>query len=379
MSLGAVIGNKTRFGSFIFLGQNLLGKINNSVEKAVFGHTPEGGEVSEFILSNRNGLRIKVINFGAAITEAHVPDKDSQFADITLGFDTLAGYLENDPFLGVIAGRYANRIANGRFSLAGQDYKLATNNGPNHLHGGLKGFNKKLFTAEVVTDTEDETVRLSYTSADGEEGYPGEVALQLDYSLTQENELVMAYRATTSKATPINLTNHAYWNLEGESSGKIADHLLQIQATQFTPTDEHLIPTGELSSVEGTPLDFRSQQRLGTHLQTVGHAPNGYDHNFVLTKENKNALELAATVIHPDTGRRMDVLTTEPAVQLYTANFLDGTLTGKSGQPYNYQAGFCLECQHFPDSPNQPHFPSTILEPGQVYEQTTIHRFSVAG
>lgn len=347
------------------------------METTIFGQTDSGAQATLFTLKNKNGLIARISNYGAAITEMHVPDRDGEFKDITLGFDSLDGYLQNDPFFGVIAGRYANRIAKGRFNLGAKSYDLAINNGFNHLHGGLKGFNTKIWEATPISRNDSEGVRLTYTSPNNEEGYPGELKIQLDYVLSESNELRIAYTATTDQATPVNLTNHAYWNLEGEDAGQIGDHEISINADLFTPVDDDLIPTGEIHPVANTPLDFRSPRLIGERIKEVGHAPTGYDHNFVLNKSEIGALEKAAMVSHEGSGRRMEVFTTEPGVQLYTANFLDGTITGKSGKPYEYQNGFCLECQHFPDSPNQPHFPSTILHPGAVYEQTTVHRFSV--
>ncbi|MCS1408788.1 MAG: Aldose 1-epimerase [Verrucomicrobia subdivision 3 bacterium] len=346
------------------------------METASFGTTETGDEAQLFTLRTSNGLVVKITNFGAAVTEVHVPDRNGTFADVTLGFHNLTSYLKNDPFFGVVVGRYANRIVKGRFKLGGQTYQLATNNGSNHLHGGIAGFNKKLWNATSFESAEASGVSLHYTSPDGEEGYPGNVHLELTYSLNEANELKIDYRATSDQPTPLNLTNHAYWNLGGEHSGHIGDHLLTIHATHHTPTDSELIPTGEIRLVAGSPLDFRQPKAIGRDINQVGGRPLGYDHNFVLNKSQAGALELAATVTHPTTGRQLDVLTTEPALQFYTGNFLDGTLIGKSGTPYESQHGFCLECQHFPDSPNHPHFPSTILNPGQEYTQTTVHRFS---
>jgi aldose 1-epimerase len=347
------------------------------VETKIFGQTDSGAQATLFTLRNKNGLIARITNYGAAITEMHVPDRNGESKDVTLGFDSLEGYLRNDPFFGVIAGRYANRIAKGQFSLGAKSYDLAVNNGPNHLHGGKEGFNTKIWSATPLSENDSEGVRLTYTSPNNEEGYPGELKVQLDYILSESNELRMDYQATSDEATPINLTNHAYWNLGGEGSGQIGNHEISINADFFTPVDDDLIPTGEIHSVANTPLDFRSSRLIGERIKEVGHTPTGYDHNFVLKKSEIGALERAATARHEGSGRQMEVLTTEPGIQLYTANFLDGTIVGKSGTPYEYQNGLCLECQHFPDSPNQPHFPATILYPGTVYKQTTVHRFSV--
>ncbi len=347
------------------------------MEEKTYGHTRNGEEVKLFTLKNQNGLIARVSNFGAAITELHAPDRNGQCRDITLGFPSLEGYLKNEPFLGVVAGRFANRIAKGVFRIDGKCYELATNNGPNHLHGGNVGFNHQLWQVRSQPDAPSESVQLTYLSSANEEGYPGELRVQLRYTLTEENELVLEYEAASDQATPVNLTNHAYWNLRGEGTGQIHDHRLTLHARFYTPTDDTLIPTGAITPVESTPLDFLTPTPIGERIDGVGSQPTGYDHNFVLDKSEEGALELAATVQEPNSGRRMDVFTTEPGLQLYTGNFLDGTITGKQGQPYESQDGFCLECQHFPDSPNHPHFPSTILRPGTVYRQTTVHRFSV--
>lgn len=347
------------------------------METTTFGQTDSGAQATLFTLKNKNGLIARITNYGAAITEMHVPDRHGKLGDVTLGFHSLEGYLRNDPFFGVIAGRYANRIAKGRFNLGGQSYALAVNNGPNHLHGGINGFNTKIWEATPISERDSETLRLTYTSPNNEEGYPGELKVRLDYTLSDTNELQMNYQATTDHPTPINLTNHAYWNLQGDGSGPINDHELTINAKLYTPVDEALIPTGEIHSVDNTPLDFRSSRLVGERIKEIGKAPSGYDHNYVLDKSEIGALETAAILRHEETGRQMEVLTTEPGIQLYTANFLDGSITGKTGKPYTYQTGLCLECQHFPDSPNQPHFPSTILHPGSTYSQTTVHRFSI--
>lgn len=347
------------------------------VTKVSFGSLEDGSPVDQYVLTNANGMVVKIISYGAIITEALVPDKDGTLGDVVLGFDSLDGYLGEHPYFGAIAGRVANRIANGRFSLSGEDYTLATNNGPNHLHGGVKGFDKRLWSGEIV-DSPDAKVKFSYRSADGEEGYPGNLDVEVTYTLTAENELRIDYSAKTDKATPLNLTNHSYFNLAGEGSGAIHDHVLQIFAENYTPTDETLIPTGEIASVEGTGLDFREPTKIGARIAEVGEDPKGYDHNFVLNGyDESQPLRKAATVYEATSGRVMDVFTTEPGVQFYSGNFLDGTLTGKSGNKYESQTGFCLETQHFPDSINHPNFPSTVLEPGSEYTQTTIYQFSV--
>ena len=350
-------------------------KVITALGKTEFG-LPEGFCI--YTLQNANGLRVKITNFGAALIEVHAPDRNGNLADLALGFIDCADYLENVPSLGVVVGRYANRITNGKFTLDGNRYTLATNHGAHHLHGGIAGFGKKLWRGAPFETAEAGGVKLRYTSRDGEEGYPGQAQTELVYSLTKSNELRMEYRAVSDQATPLNLTNHAYWNLGGEGSGCIDGHILTIYADYYTPSDNLLIPTGEIRSVAGTPLDFRRPKAVETEMKKAGENLAGYGHNFVLNKSEFGALELAATVIHPASGRRMDVLTTEPGLQFYTGNSLDGTIVGKSGAVYGPQSGFCLECQHFPDSPNHPYFPSTILRPEQEYTQTTIHRFSIA-
>ena len=350
-------------------------EVITALRKSEFG-LPKGFCI--YTLQNANGLRFKITNFGAALMEVYAPDRAGNLADVALGFGDCAGYLENVPSLVVVVGRYANRIANGKFTLDGRRYTLAANHGIHHLHGGIAGFGKRLWRGAPFETAGSGGVKLRYTSPDGEEGYPGEVQTELVYSLTKSNELRMEYRAVSDEATPLNLTNHAYWNLGGEGSGFIGGHILTIHADYYTPSDNWLIPTGEIRSVTRTPLDFRRPKAVEREMRKAGGNFAGYDHNFVLNKSEFGALELASTVIHPASGRRMDVLTTEPGIQFYTGNSLDGTIVGKSGAVYGQQSGFCLECQHFPDSPNHPHFPSTILRPGQEYTQTTIHKFSIA-
>lgn len=364
-------------GAQLFNSQlgNLLMEVITALGKTEFG-LPEGFCI--YTLRNDNGFRVKITNFGAAVMEVHAPDRGGNLADVALGFGDCTGYLENVPSLGVVVGRYANRIANGKFTLDGSRYTLAVNHGDHHLHGGIAGFGKRLWRSIPFEAAEASGVKLRYISPDNEEGYPGKVQTELVYSLTESNELRMEYRAVSDQSTPLNLTNHTYWNLGGEGSGFIGGHILTIHADYYTPSDNLLIPTGEIRSVAGTPLDFRQPKAVETEMRKAGGNFAGYDHNFVLNKSEFSALELAATVIHPASGRRMDVFTTEPGIQFYTGNSLDGTIAGKSGAVYGPQSGFCLECQHFPDSPNHPHFPSTILRPGQEYTQTTIHKFSIA-
>ncbi len=341
------------------------------IEKATFGQTRDGAPVDLFTLRNANGLAAKVTNYGAIITELHVPDRNGKSADVVLGFDKLEPYLEKHPYFGATVGRFANRIAGGMFQLDGKTYRLAVNNGPNHLHGGLKGFDKVVWKAEPQSGA---AVKFTYTSPDGEEGYPGKLEVSVLMTLTDANELRIDYTAKCDKPTPLNLTNHSYFNLFGQ--GEILGHELMLAADYYTPVDSSLIPTGEIKPVKGGPMDFTTPHTLGARIAEVGNEESGYDHNFVLNGGGKS-LALAARVYEPRTGRVMEVHTTKPGVQLYTANYLDGSLTGKNGVVYGRQTAFCLETQHFPDSVNHPSFPSTILRPGEVYAQTTVHRFSV--
>ena len=345
-----------------------------------FGTLPDGAIVEAFTLRNTHGVEIRAITCGGIITSLKVPDRAGKMADVVLGFESLDGYLKDHPFFGAIIGRYGNRIGKGRFSLDGTEYSLATNNGPNHLHGGVKGFDKRNWTA---TPLEGKTgVVFTRTSADGEEGYPGTLNVRVTYELTDANELIVEYHATTDKATPVNLTQHSYFNLAGEGTGDILGHQLTINADRFTPVDETLIPTGELASVDGTPFDFRQPTAIGTRIN-ADHPQlkngQGYDHNWVLNRPaDAGGLMLAAKAADPTSGRWMEVRTTEPGIQFYSGNFLDGTITGKSGRAYGRRSGFCLETQHFPDSPNKPNFPSTILRPGQEYRSRTVFTFGAS-
>ena len=348
-----------------------------------FGTLPTGGSVRAFTMTNARGIEVRVIDYGAIITSIRTPDRTGKVADIALGFDDLAGWLKNGPYFGALAGRYANRIAKGRFTLDGTTYKLAVNNGPNALHGGVKGFDKVLWKASPSADSSGVHVKLQYTSVDGEEGYPGTLQATVTYSLTDSSQLVIDYEATSDKPTPVNLTQHTYFNLAGEGNGDILAHVLTLDADRFTPIDSTFIPTGQLPSVAGTPFDFRTPTAIGAridqpHPQLVnGH---GYDHNFVLTRPPGNAdLIQAAHVVEPGSGRTLEVSTTEPGVQFYTGNFLDGSVVGKGGHAYPRRSGFCLETQHYPDSPNKPQFPSVILRPGKTYRSRTVFAFGVAG
>jgi aldose 1-epimerase len=347
------------------------------VTAAPFGKTADGKAVTIYTLTNANGLELRAMTYGAIITSLKTPDRAGAMQDIVLGFGSLDGYLKGSPYFGAVVGRYGNRIANGQFTLDGRTYRLAKNNGPNHLHGGVKGFDKALWDA--APSTTDAAVTFSRTSADGEEGYPGNVKAQVTYTLTDRNALVVDYHATTDRATPINLTQHTYFNLAGEGSGDILEHQLTIDADRFTPVDATLIPTGQLAPVEGTPFDFRKPTAIGARI-AASHEQltngKGYDHNWVLNTAGQG-IHPAARVVEPKSGRTLDVATTEPGLQFYTGNFLDGTITGKAGRVYKLRGGLCLETQHFPDSPNQPAFPSTILRPGQVYSSKTVFTFGV--
>jgi aldose 1-epimerase len=337
-----------------------------------FGRMPDGSEASVYTLTNAKGLRARITNYGATVVSLEVPDRHGRLDDVLLGFDALDGYLRGGCAASVI-GRYANRIGNAKFALDGVEYQLAANNGPNHLHGGLQGFDKKLWKQEEVTASENQAwVKLSYLSKDGEEGYPGNLRVVVTYMLTNDDELRIQYEAETDKKTVVNLTNHAYWNLAGQGNGDVLGQELTINANRFTVVDKGLIPTGITVSVAGTPLDFLAPRRIGSRLRQLS---NGYDHNYVLNGP-ADAMKLCGTAYEPTSGRFMEVTTTEPGVQLYTANHMNGSLIGKGGKAYDKHAAFCLETQHYPDSPNKPAFPTTILEPGKKFTSQTVHKFS---
>jgi aldose 1-epimerase len=343
-----------------------------------FGSLPDGREVEIYVLTNNKGMQASITNWGGIVTSLTAPDRHGQFADVVLGFDHLGGYLAGHPYFGAIIGRYGNRIAAGSFILDGQSYTLARNNNENHLHGGIVGFDKALWAAEMKSGPECCRLRLGHVSADGDEGYPGQLDVTVDYTLTQKHELRIDYRATTDRPTHVNLSNHSYFNLAGAASGDILNHHLLIEADHFTPISEDLIPTGEIRGVDGTPMDFRKPTAIGSRIDsddTQLRFGGGYDHNWVLNSDDSSP-SIAARVFEPTSGRVMDVLTTEPGVQFYTANFLDGSITGKEGAVYGRRCALCLETQHFPDSPNRPEFPSTVLRPGEVYRTTTVYRFS---
>ncbi len=350
-----------------------------SVSVAPFGRLPDGRGVQLFTFVNTAGIEVRAIDYGGIILSLRIPDRDGVLGDVVLGYDSLGGYLGETPYFGAIIGRYGNRIAGGQFALDGVRYALATNNGPNHLHGGMMGFDKVLWAAEPFETADGVGIVFTYASADGEEGYPGTLTARVTYTLTDRNELIFHYHATTDKATPVNLTQHTYFNLAGDGSGDILGHELTVHASHYTPVDATLIPTGVIAPVAGTPFDFTSATTIGARIGEDNQQlrfGGGYDHNFVLDREEPGLLH-AAHVYEPTTGRVMDVFTTEPGLQFYSGNFLDGSITGKAGHVYRHRTGFCLETQHYPDSPNEPAFPSTILRPGEEYESRTVYAFGV--
>lgn len=352
-------------------------RAKSGVVKVPYGKTSDGQAVDLFVLTNSKGMTVKVITYGAAITEIWVPDRAGKLADVNLGFDDIKGWQsKGNPFFGCVVGRYANRIAKGSFSLDGKQYTLARNNGPNHLHGGLKGFDKVVWNARILESKDGPAVQFTHTSPDGDEGYPGKLSIEMTYTLTESNEIRIDYKATSDKPTVLNLTNHAYFNLAGHDAGDVLGHELTLISDKVTPTDENLIPTGKIESVKGTPYDFTSAKKIGKDIASIKADPVGYDINYVLADARREKPVLAATVHEPKSGRILEMLTTEPGVQLYTGNFLDGTVKGKGGAIYRKHAGFCLEAQVYPDSPNQPTFPSCVLRPGKTYTQTTVYRFS---
>jgi aldose 1-epimerase len=384
-------GRAVRFGLAVLLAVATIGLLGASasdahgrrghlrVERERFGTLPDGTVVHRYTLTNARGMEVKLITYGGAIQSLRVPDRHGRRANVTLGFATLEGYLSPDnPYFGNITGRYANRIARGQFTLDGQTYQLAINNPPNHLHGGEVGFGRRVWDAEVVRGRGFVGVRFHYVSPHGEDRYPGTLNTTVTYTLNNRNALRMRYQATTDRPTIVNLTNHAYWNLAGEGTGDINDHELRLRASHYTPVDPTLIPTGEIAPVAGTPFDFRRSTRIGKRIRDdhpqllIGR---GYDHNWVLDRRG-DGLELAARLRDPKSGRVLEVLTEEPGIQFYSGNFLDGTLVGTSGRTYRQGDGLALETQHFPDSPNHPNFPSTVLRPGDRYDTTTVYRFS---
>jgi aldose 1-epimerase len=350
-----------------------------TVSRAAFGRTPEGAAVDVFTLTNANGVEVRAITYGAYVISLKTPDRQGKLDDVVLGFDSLDGYLKSGSHMGSAVGRYGNRIANAKFTLDGKTYPLAANDGVNHLHGGVKGFDRYVWSAEEVRQGEDVGVRFKLVSPDGDEGYPGRLETTVTYTLTPKNELVVDYAATTDKPTLVNLTQHSYFNLAGQANGDILDHELQIHADRYTPVGPGLIPTGALAPVDGTPLDFRKPTRIGARIDQDHEQlklGRGYDHNYVVNRTGAGLVP-AARAVHPRSGRVMEVLTTEPGIQLYTGNWL-GDEKGKGGRVYPRRSGFCLETQHYPDSPNRPDFPSTVVRPGETYRSKTVFAFSVA-
>jgi aldose 1-epimerase len=347
-----------------------------TVQKSDYGKLSNDTPIELYTLTNANGVVAKVITFGGIITELQVPDRDGKMADVVLGCDDLKTYVEGHPYFGAIVGRVANRIGKAKFTLDGKDYKLAANNGPNTLHGGKKGFDKVVWEAKPVTVNHGVALRLTYKSPDGEEGFPGTLSVAVTYTLTDKDELKIDYEATSDKATPINLTNHSYFNLAGHNSSSVLDHELTLFADKYTPTDDTLIPTGKIEPVKDTPFDFTRPERIGAHIKEVKSDPVGYDLNYVINHGGKELVQ-AARVHEPKSGRVMEVSTTEPGIQFYTGNFLDGKQKGKGGAMYKQYGAFCLETQHFPDSVHHDNFPSAILKPGEKFASTTVYHFSV--
>jgi len=361
------------------LAQRISAETAKPMEKKAFGTTPDGKAADLYTLKNKNGMEVSITDYGGIVTSIRVPDHSGKMADVVLGYDTLDGYVADKVYFGALVGRYCNRIGHAEFSIDGTKYTLAKNNGDNTLHGGIKGFNKALWDAKDVSKRDEPALELTYLSKDGEEGFPGNLKVTVVFTLTGKNELKIDYSATTDKKTVVNLTNHSYFNLAGQGSGDILKTVLRIEADKITPVDSGLIPTGDLKSVQGTPFDFRKPTAIGERINADDEQlklGKGYDHNFVLIKNKPNGLTLAARAEEPTSGRVLEVWTTEPGTQLYTGNFLDGSIHGKGGVAYTQRSAFCLETQHFPDSPNHPKFPSTLLAPGQRYHTTTIYKFS---
>jgi len=350
-----------------------------AITKKSFGKLPDGSEVVQYTVTNKNGVEMNVINYGAIITSLKTPDKNGVMGDIVLGFDSIGGYLNGSPFFGAVVGRYGNRIAKGKFKLDGKEYTLAVNNPPNSLHGGVKGFDKVIWNVEEISVPEGPALKLTYLSKDMEEGFPGNLQAEVIYILDDNNELKFIYRATTDKPTVVNLTQHSYFNLTGNTKRDILDHELTIYSDEMVPVDKGLIPTGKFRKVAGTPFDFTTPHVIGSRINDKDEqleVGGGYDHCFVL-RDSKDSLKHAATVTEPVSGRTLDVYTTEPGVQFYSGNFLQGNLTGKGNVVYQKRFGLCLETEHYPDSPNQPQFPSVVLKPGEVYKTSTVYKFGV--
>jgi aldose 1-epimerase len=353
-------------------------QVQNMVKKDLFGTLPDGREIYSYILTNNHGMSATIINYGATVVKLNVPDRNGKTDDVILGYDSLSGYVNGSSYFGGIVGRYGNRIAKGKFELDGKEYQLAVNNGENHLHGGTIGFNKRVWEAKEISGN-NPALQLTYVSPDGEENYPGKLTITVTYSLTDENGLKIDYKATADKATILNPTNHCYFNLTGDPNNTILEHLLMISADKFTPVDKTLIPTGELEDVAKTPMDFRNPIEIGKRINDDFEQlkfAGGYDHNWVLNNYSGSVREIA-TLYDSTSGRFMTVLTDQPGVQFYSGNFLNGKDRGKNGIYYKFRTGLCLECQHFPDSPNEKDFPTVVLRPGKTYNQTTIYEFSL--
>ena len=352
-------------------GQSATDSMKASITEKPFGNY-YNAPVTEYTLTNSSGMQVSILNYGGTITKLMVPDRNGKMGDVVLGFETFGGYMQKkDPYIGALVGRYANRIANAKFTMDGKTYKLAPNNSGNSLHGGNVGFDKVIWTSEKIGDS---SLKLTYQSKDGEEGYPGNLNVQVIYTLGADNSLKIDYTATTDQATPVNLTNHSYFNLSAGKDSTVLDHVLKLDADKYTPVNDQLIPTGQIANVKGTPLDFTTPKAIG---KDIGSVKGGFDHNWILNKRGTE-LQEAATVYDPGSGRYMEVLTTQPGIQFYSGNFLNGDLQlTKEGQIYIPHSGLCLETQHYPDSPNEPSFPNTILRPGETYKQTTVYKFSV--
>ena len=350
------------------------------ITHASFGTAPTGEPVELYTLTNAHGMRVRAMSYGGIIQSLRVPDRNGNFDDVVLGFDDLAGYVKDSPYFGAIIGRYGNRIAHGTFTIDGNTYHVPINDGQNSLHGGIRGFDKVVWHVAPFENRDGQGLVFTHLSPDGDQGYPGNLNVKVTYTLNDRNELIIDYEATTDKPTPINLTNHSYFNLAGEGHGNVLEHEVQIEASHYTPVDSTLIPTGEIAPVEGTPFDFRRPTAIGARInepnQQLRYA-GGYDHNWVLDRTGPGVAHIAH-VLEPTTGRTLDVYTTEPGVQFYTGNFLNGSVVGKSGHAYVHRGAFCLETQHYPDSPNHPNFPSTILRPGQTYHSRTVFAFNTA-
>lgn len=352
---------------------------NKMINKKLFGKLPAGEEVYLYTLTNKNGMEVKIINYGATVVSLTAPNRNGKYEDVVLGYDNLEDYVNGNSFFGCIVGRYGNRINKGKFKLDGKEYQLTINDGENHLHGGIIGFHKVLWKAEPIINDSSESLKLSYKSSDGEQGYPGNLSIEVVYTLTDNNELLIDYSAITDKPTILNPTHHSYFNLSGSFDNTILNHELLIDADYITPVNSQLIPTGELMKVENTPFDFRSFRKIGERINDDHEQlkyGKGYDHNWVLNNFN-GRIRKVAELYDPSSGRAMEVLTDQPGLQFYSGNFLDGSIKGKNGIRYNHRTGLCLETQHFPDSPNHPNFPSVVLRPGEKYTQKTMYRFII--